>query len=361
MMLAGRWRRVFAWSAVLLLLGGCAPTSDNGAEVVVEGAEEPAAYQFVTVELGDVELTKRVEFTYRQQNEEEVSFALSGRMVDRVYVEERDTVKKGDLLAELSVGNLERQIEDLKYQIAREELLLEYVEVNENLEISQIWVNYIWNHMSDDEQRDEQVKAVQQNSRYQKEDYSDALELDRKALAELEQELKQCRVYAGIDGTVYRISKGLEGSTSRVGESVMLIVDNSQCFFEVGESELAGYFKEGETVSVAVTQGAAKGDYLLMPYRITEWGDTLLFSIFDGPMTSGIEVGTYGSTRIALDWRENVLCLPRLAVHNAQDRSYVFVMGEDDVRQLRWVETGLWGDDTVEIVGGLELGEKVIR
>ena len=80
-----------------------------------------------------------------------------------------------------------------------------------------------------------------------------------------------------------------------------------------------------------------------------------------GPENAGIDVGTAGTIQVVADRRENVLCIPLSAIHTADDGSYVYVLNEDNMREVKWVETGLAGDDTVEILSGLTEGERVIR
>ncbi len=349
-------------SAAAALLCGCeqqAPEEDP--LIVVEGSDDTLSNDYVIAGIGDVVLTGEMRCTYRQQKDQEISFALTGRLVDQVYVEEGDTVKKGDLLAELSAGNLERQIEDLEYRISRNEILLEHMETNEALEISQTWVNHLYNGFYDEEGRDKAIASVQQGYRYQKEDTEDALEMDRRQLEELKLELSNCRVYAGMSGIIYKLKEHLVDSTSKEGETIMTIMDNSHCLFETEKPEYNDFFKEGETVAMSVISGSAAGQYELLPYEMEKWGEIQQFQVYDGPMTTGIEVGTSGTIEFELDRREQVLCIPKGLVNTADDRSYVYVTDEDGMRQIRWVETGLSGDSMVEIVSGLEEGERVIR
>ena len=63
---------------------------------------------------------------------------------------------------------------------------------------------------------------------------------------------------------------------------------------------------------------------------------------------------------VVLDSREGVLTVPARAVHRANDRFYVYVVGESGLREVRWVEPGLFGDESVEITKGLQQREKVI-
>lgn len=354
-------KRFLCCMAAVSLLCGCGQRETEPPLMPVEDSDDTITYNYCTAEIGDVVLTQRIRCTYRQQNDQEVSFSLAGRLVDKVYVEEGDTVKKGDLLAELSAGNLERRIEDLEYSIKRNELLLEYTEMNEALEISQAWVNHIYNHYYDRAGLDKVIAGIQESYRYQREDCTDALELDRLALQEMKQELAHCRVYAQMNGTVYKLQKNLEGSTSTKDKVVMTIVDNSKCLFETEAPEYKDCFREGETVDMSVISGSAPGDYKLLPYDMDHWGDVLQFSVYEGPTTTGIEVGTSGTMQFVLDRREQVLCVPGTAVNRADDRSFVYVTDENNMRQIRWVETGLFGDDLVEILAGLEEGERVIR
>lgn len=348
-------------SAAALLLCGCEQQApEEEPLIVVEGSDDTLSSDYVYVGIGDVVLTGDMRCTYRQQKDQEISFALTGRLVDKVYVEEGDTVKKGDLLAELSTGSMERQIEDLEYQISRSELLLEHIDKSEALELSQIWVNQLYNGGYGEDGPDEALAAVQQSYRYQREDVEDKLEMDRRQLEELRQELSNCRVYAGMGGIVYKLQEHLSGSTSKAGERIMTIVDNSRCLFETEKPEYNDCFKEGETVAMSIVSGSAAGQYQLLPYEMEKWGEIQQFEVFSGPMTTGIEVGTAGTIEFELDRRDQVLCIPKRMVNEADGRSYVYVVDGDGMRQIRWVETGLSGDSLIEIVSGLEAGERVI-
>lgn len=354
-------RLSFACLSAAALLCGCTQQEESPF-MKVEDSNDTITYDYCTVERGDVVLTKLIRCTYTQQGGQEVSFAMTGRRVDKVYVEEGDSVKKGDVLAEFDVGNLESRIEDLEYRITRNQHLLEYTEMNEALDISQAWVNFLYNNYPADKKTlEKNVISIQESYNRQREELQDALELDGMELNIMKQELQNSRVYARINGTVYGIQKDLEGSTSKAGQVIMTVIDNSKSLFETNAVEYADYFREGETVSLNVVAGSASGRYELLPYNMDKWGEVLQFSIYDGPATTGIEVGTGGTMFLTLDSRRNVLFVPMSAVNSADDKYYVYVADENNMRQIRWVETGLFGDDSVEILSGLEEGEKVIR
>lgn len=357
-------RKICACAALSVLLCGCGEVAEETDNMVAIEQEAPGmTYKLAAVEVGDVVKTERIQCTYRQLNEQAVSFTMSGRLVDRVYVEEGDHVKKGDLLVELSSEDLERQIEDLEYRIARNELLLSHVEMDEAYDISGMWVDYLYySGMSDrdKENLDNQLANVQRTYRYQREDYTDALETDKKQLESLRQEYRLSRVYAEVDGVVYKLREHLEGSTSQRGATIMTILDTSECLFQTEVPELAGIFKEGETIPMSLSYSQSDAHYDLMPWEMENWGDTQLFVLCDVDEELEIEVGTAGFMWVITDSRENVLCVSEKAIYEADGKTYVYVLGEGDMREVKWVETGLHGNDMVEILSGLTEGERVV-
>lgn len=351
-------RGICACTTAALLLCACGPAAEQEDFVIVEQEEAGSSYEFAVAEIGNVVKTVKITCKARQLREEEVSFQASDRLVDKVYVAAGDTVKKGQLLVELSSGDLERRIQDLEYQIARNELLLGYVETNEEYAISRLWVNYLYGGMGESA-RDSAIESTRQTYRYQRENYEDALAADRAELALLREELRTSRIYAPMDGVVYHLKTDLEGSTSKQGEVVMTVMDTSETLFETEVEDARNYFTEGETYSMKIGYNAAAGDYELLPWHMEEWDDKQLFVVFDSTAEALPDVGTSGTMQVVQGSRENVVKVPLAAVYSAEDRRYVYVL-ENDMREVRWVETGLYGDDSVEILSGLTEGERVI-
>lgn len=342
---------------ILILLAGCG-VREEVPDVVIKQEKEQISYNYATVLRDNVELTQRITCTYTQTSAQEVSFVNSGKLVDKVYVREGDTVKKGDILVELSYESLESDIERLEYNIKRNELLLSYIDANENLDIQSRWLSANSGSVSYIE---ESVKQLKANNDKQRQSYNDSLEFDRMELAAKKKELKNSRIYATIDGKVYNVKRGLSGSTSKAGEVIMTIVDNSEGLFVAETPEYKDMFREDETYSVNITYGVLSGVFEIVPYEMDKWDDKQTFAILSGPDNVSLEVGVFGSLMLKVDRRENVLCLPTTAVYNAEGKSYVYVVGEDNMREVKWIETGLKGDTLVEVVSGLSEGDKVVK
>lgn len=348
--------------AAAVLLSGCTAPEEEEPMVVVEQPREGSVYEVVPVVRGDIVHTQQVRCIYRQLKDQEISFPVSGRVISKVYVQEGDAVKKGDLLAELAGGNVDQDIERLTYNVARNEKLLEYVDINEELGISSLWVHYLFNtgqSEADRENLDRGIEALRQSCRYQREDYEDAIALDKLELERLQEEKRQSRVYAGMDGNVRNVKDGLEGFASAKDETIMTIIDNSQCAFVAESPEFADYFEEGERLPIDVI-ASVSGGFEVVPYKMEEWGDKQTFIVADEYDTSALKVGTAGILEIATERREGVLTVPLRAVKKADDRTYVYVLNEDGLREVKWFEPGIYGTDVVEVVSGLEEGDEVI-
>lgn len=361
-------RKNIACCVMLLALGcfftGCATSATQEEDfILIEKETEPLVYEMATVSINDVQKTQRIRCSYQQVNDESLSFSISGKRVAEVYVYEGDTVVKGQLLAELDVGNAEDQIRTLEYNIARNELNLKNSKLNEDNEISTVWLRFLYQSGMSKAEQDavhETVAGIQQRYRYNREDWEDAIALDKAELERLKNDVKNSRLVAGMDGTVSTVKERLEGSTSVKDEEVIQIIDSSECLFEVTDTSWASCFSEGMEVDLTVVSGTGAGNYTLVPYDIANWGEVLLFALSGDSENASIGVGASGTIRFKLDERKQVLTVPLKAVHQASEKSFVYVLGEGNVREVKWIETGLFGDENVEVISGLTEGEKVI-
>lgn len=346
-----------------MLLFGCKST-DNEVLVITESTYDNVAVAMSAVTREDVILSKNISCTYTQTKEQTISFPVGGKRVSRVYVSEGDTVNVGDLLVKLDDDNLEEQILDLEYKIERNTLLLSYLDKAEEFEKAQAYNNFVYGKDTTDEEALKEYQkleaSIEQNYKYKREDYIDEISFDQKELDRLKAELANSRIYSNMSGVVYKIADRLEGSTTKKGDVVMTIVDNANGIFEVSAGEYAEYLKSDEVVSMTISYGKGAGDYLLKPIDIQSWGEKQYFVIFEGEKADGLEVGNTGTIKAVIDKRENVLSLPIGAVHLADGKSYVYVLDENDLRQIVYIETGLVGDNRIEIIGGLKEGDQVI-
>ncbi len=358
----------FIW-VILLALGigaaGCARAEEDNEDVVVVSDSTPGyTYNLIAVKRSDVILSKVLSCQYVQTKEQEVSFSEGGKVIEKIFVREGDYVNVGDVLAEVSVGSLEEDIAALEYKIKREELEKSYLDAHEQFELTDSYYRMAFHSSHEEEDVEEQEKRdadIRESYSNQKEDYEDDLEFDRAELDKLKNELAGSRLYATMSGMVDTVKRDLEGTTSQKGEVIMTIIDGKEGIFEMEEAEYAQYFHENEPVRLDISYGEAKGAYEIMPYQMDSWDEKQFFIVSDGPENDGIEVKTTGSVYVVLDKRENVLSLPNECIYKADNKSYVYVLDEQDMKKVCWIETGLVGDKNTEILSGLNEGDMVVK
>ena len=355
-------RRAALLCAVLFGLSGCGGQEEEEDIIVQLKQEQKSPYTMTYVSVGDVVLTQQIRCTYRQVTQEDISFSVSGKTIEKVYVQKGDPVVKGQLLAELAGSDRQTEIEELKYKIARNELLLSYTDIDKNYERSGRWWTYIYQSSGSEEEQErlqKDLERIEQTYRYKQEDYQDQIDLYTMQLERILTEVAQTRIYAGMDGEVSFVKSGLKGSKSTEGERVIQVIDSARCLFTSNQTEYGPYFEENEPVEMTVRTGTNMITFEAYPYDMDHWEDRLFFELQE-EFTFTMGVGTNATINLVLESREQVLCVPSKAVHSSEDGDYVYVLGENDIREVRWIETGLHGDGLVEVVSGLTEGESII-
>lgn len=346
-----------------LLAGGCESKPEEAPPLVLESGDEAAEYSLTEVMSGTLEETISIPCYYRKNAEQEVYFPVSGKQIRKICVQEGDIVKKGDLLAELALGNIEDQIDELQYRIQRNELQLSYIDINEELDIENRYNSLAYMSKRTEEDKDDydaDIQRMKEQNEQRRNSYRDSIEFDKKKLANLQTQLAQSRVYAQFDGKVNKVEKGLIGTTSNVEKCIMTVVDDQEGYFEAQKQDMIPYLT-AESYSMKVMFGNGRGDYELVPRDIDKWGEKQYFSILKGDNTEALEVDDKGDITIITARKENALYLPNECIRNAGDKNYVYVVTEEGLRDVVWVTVGLHGDGVTEILEGLNEGDKVIR
>lgn len=357
--------KIFALLGCILLVAGCGATEKEEPIIMIDASEEAIVYNMEEISRGEVILTKKIDCQYVQTSQQDVSFPVGGNIVDKVYVRVGDHVEVGDVLVDLENGNMADNIANLEYQIARNELLLGYVDKAEEFDLQSAYYSFVYSPGEKDEYDvkdfDKECAKISEGYTYQREDYQDALEFDKKKLEKLKAEYKGNRVTATMAGTVYYIKSGLEGSTAKKDDVILTIVDNNNGLFEIEDSEAARFFNVGESVAMNISYGDAKGDYEIIPHNMTEWGEKQYFEILARPENASLSVGVSGTIVATVDKKEDVLRIPIKALYEADGKYYTYVLNSENLREAKFIEVGLVGDNYAEVLSGIDLGMKVVR
>ncbi len=342
-----------------MLCTGCAllPKEKEIVQVVTVQPETIEQYELVEAEKGDVQLTQLVYCTYSQLKEENLSFSAEGRRVKYVYVEIGDSVKAGDILAKMDIDDLEKSVTELEYSIERNNLQLKHTQELKKFDLQCAEEDYKAGKMDAAayEQKKEQIEASYEDTI---QNYEDTLYIAGLRLEKYQTELEGSVLYAGIDGTVSYIRGELEGSRIAAGVNAITIIDSSQCAFRTTTMEHAKYFKAGDKITLSNSNGT---EYKTTVMSAQEAPDAEHVYLALDELDFTLAVGTRATARLVLEQADDVLTLPKLAVHHAGDIYYVFVEDENGLKQVKYITVGLIGDTLYEVTDGLAEGEIVIK
>lgn len=344
-------------------MAGCNRTSEDTEALIIleqEQNEEESQYTFAAVTRDDIQVVKQIECVYQQADDRELCFEVSGKKIEAVYVEEGDRVQKGQILAELSLGDVDERLAEAQYQLERNQLLLEQTKEDASLAIKNMENLTDVSALTKEEKQnyEDSISALKQNYEYQMEDYQDAIAVWKQKLSDLQMEKGQQYLLADMDGTVAYVKENLEGTYSVADECVVTIMDVTQCTFCSEQVEFADYFVEDQPVEIQIS--GQSDPCLVVPYKKDSWNEMMQFVFADESENQNMSVGTLGNISLIVEEKKQVLTLPANAVHEADEKSYVYVVGENDIWETKWVTIGLKGKEKVEIKEGLSEGDMVI-
>ena len=343
-------------------LGGCTRAiEDSDPVLLVDEETEPDVAGNLPAEYADVVSTISFNVRYRTAATQDLSFDVERAKIDSVLVTAGETVRAGQLLITLETNtDIEAEREDLLYQIQRIELLK--LQVQHQIEYEKTLARF--NHAMDtpitDEKNDkleETLQAIDDKYYFTLQDYDDQITICNLKLYNLENNNNDHNIYAGMDGIVEYVREGLEGSQTVIGRTVITIKDPNDMYFYASDRSAIEYLQELDSVIITVN-GSSAAEYEAVP-ELTEDGSGLRFILTGDSASAMIAENTSGNILLELGRKDNVLSVPKSAVHRAGDKVYVYVVDEDGYRRYREVQIGLEGDTRIEILSGLDAGEIV--
>lgn len=267
------------------------------------------------------------------------------KRIKELYVKTGDAVKAGQPIAELDVTTLESDLRQKRLQQRNEELqMIELLRKNDG---------------SKSATELEQAKIQ--------------FELKKEELAKLEQSIAQAKLVAPFDGTIVSVSVK-KGDNVKGYDDIAVLADLSQ--LTVAADLSADDLKKvaiGMDVVVDINSaGQHKGTVKQLPVPKTDDGqgqgpqgqkkdkiDNYLLVALD-PFPAGLNRGTPLSVSIITQRKENAIVIPTSALRSYSGRNYVQVVDDKGNKQEVDVEIGQQSSTEVEIVKGLQPGQKVV-
>jgi RND family efflux transporter MFP subunit len=317
----------------LLLLTGCGSKEEPAAPVV--SAAPQKTIQAAVVEAKPASVPIRVEVT--GQVAPIFQATLSSRIqgtIDKLLVREGSKVSKGQLLIQLDSR-------DLQADLARAHAEIENAKA----------------HLD----RMNQLYAQDAVSKQEMENATRAYrvaEANRKAV---EAQLSYTTVRAPFAGIITE-KKVEAGELASPGQPLLKMEDPLHLRLEatVAEGDLKSVSR-GDKIPVVID--ALGGQALAgLVSQILPAGDpqTHTFMVkVDLPRTVGLKTGMFGRFQLDKGLTQTIL-VPSAAVVERGELSSLYVVGSDQTARLRWVKLGRRFEQQVEILSGLNIGERVL-
>ncbi|PYT07149.1 MAG: hypothetical protein DMF49_09080 [Acidobacteria bacterium] len=338
-------------AALLLASSGC------GRQEAKPAVAEPSAVSVTVVLPKRQTLTRtlRVPGTL-QAIEEAILQAKTSGYLSRITVDRGDDVRRGELLAEISVPEMKKEYEAMEARLK---------EVEADLKLREITA-----------QRLASVRAAEPGAVTQQQvdeaqgqlGVAEATVNRTKAeLARLQALMEYARIRAPFDGVVTNrfVDPGaliqLPTGSAQAPIVTLANMDRVRVFVDVPEPDVP--FITRETPTRLVVDALPSETFTAKVTRFSSALDpktrTMKTEIDFPNLNHSLRPGMFGAVTLELEKREAALTLPASALLVEKEGSYVFTVVNGAARRTA-VKTGFTDGILVEIVGGLAGGESVI-
>lgn len=283
--------------------------------------------------------------------EETLFFTTDNKRIKEVYVKSGDQVEAGQLIAELDVADLERDLRQKRLRFRQDELLMiETLRKANEMEAAEL----------------EQAKID--------------FELKRTELVELEEQIDQAKLKAPFAGTVVYVSYQ-KGDMVRAYDPVAVVADLTQltAAAKINAEDIKQVAVGMEAVVDINSIGQHKGKVKQLPveknndnnngggYDPNDQGNQKNNDSIDGYLIVELDDfppdmnrGTPLSVTIIAQRKENATVIPLAALRSHGGRNYVQVVDDEGNKREVDVEIGQKTSTSVEIVKSLTPGQKVV-
>lgn len=350
-------------TAVMLLTSSCALMPE---EEVIRTAPlireyVSAEYELAAVERDDLISTEKLSARYVPVQQKSLGFSVTDEYVDQILVKVGDFVEKGQLVAQLRVEDIERQIESVNRNLELMEIRIAHFEQQCDLELRRMEIQNA--NLSSREQQEALAEREQQFAASRKE-LADALEIEQLQMETLQEKLEERQIFAPFSGTITYVRDYEEGDVSSYAQVAVIIADSTMTLFRA-ETKNWDVFHEGDQYEIVVSGETMNLEVIdddslgIAPQEKKPGQKAYVYFQLLEPNFS-LEEGDYGTIEAELERRENVLCVPSDAVAAAGDKWLVYYLREDGMKSYKEVEIGLTVGKKTEIVSGLTEGEFII-
>lgn len=335
--------RLIVIALLLLGLSACGSAPDDAAGEAPQGTAVTAR----TVAVDTVRITEETLGTVRTTAAPTVSAEVSARVVE-LRVDEGDAVSAGDVLALLDEGDFRLTAERARAEISRLAALIE----NQQRQVvrnRQLLERNMVSESALDDARAE-LRALEGQ-----------LAATRAELAQAERNIERTLVRSPVDGRVEARMVDV-GDWAGQGSPLFRIATDRLLRAQLPFPEyVADLLRTGLTVElsspVARDQRVEGTITEIRPMLGSGTRAMMVITEFENP--GGWRAGASVNGRVVLETREQALLVPEVSVVLRPAGSVVYVINDHAAHQ-RLVRTGVRTDGMIEVLDGLEPGERVV-
>jgi HlyD family secretion protein len=332
----------------ILALSACDRSADSADSASAGGARD-AVMTVTAMPLERVELTRTMSMNGSVFAWQDViiSSEVGGYRVAEVLVDVGDRVRKGQRLVSLSTALLEAEVATRQAALKQREA--ELMNAQAVLERAQsLSAQNLLSKADLDRLTSEQLASQAR------------LESARADLETSQLRLQFTDVVAPDDGLITSRTVTV-GQIAQAGNEMLRLLRNGRIEWrgEAPETRLKD-LAPGQGVSVTTADGTPfHGTIRVVAPTISENDRTAIVYV-DLPADERLRPGMFARGEVAIGTGPAYM-VPLESIVSSDGYSYVFVLSEDNVVARRRVETGAVHDGAIEVVGGLEAGERIVN
>ncbi len=267
---------------------------------------------------------------------EAAQYTGQGGRIDKIDVSAGDKVKKGDVLARLTLDGMDLQLKE-------QELALERAK-------------YAYKNTPKGDADARRIASLQ-------------LEIEELKYKRLKAQFDSKILTAAIDGQVTFAESLKEGDPVEPYQTLVMISDPTRLRLalsidpgtdlskvDVGTGAEVTIDKKAYAAKVVQTPGSAPAT--LNKELADKNARTIYLDV--GGLAGDVEIGSLADVRIITQQREDVIIIPKNGLRSYMGRTFVRVLEEGNRLREVDVEAGITGSTEVEIVKGLEEGDVIV-
>lgn len=376
-------------------LGGCALLPAVNTDRSTDGVPTPTPIPTAivptkpTYKVQRGEIVNELEFSGRISPvlEEDLFFRTAGR-VRSVFHKRNDMVSAGDVLAELEIDALEREMESAELELDRSRVRLEQAEqehayalevAQTNLEIAELQLQSMRSGAAPDQTaiaiQQKQVDLVRLEVERLTQGIDPLLQSDvqraEMAVAKLSAEIAEAQIIAPFDGQLLSMSL-TPGQAVDAYQSVSTIADIEH--LEVSADLISTQMQdlvEGMNASIILVSRpgvSLEGSVRQLPYpygsggrgnTVEDMDKSTRITVAESAAEAGFALGDLVRVTVELEHKDDVLWVPPQALRVFDGRRFALLQ-DGDVQRRVDVQVGIITPDRVEIESGLEEGQVVV-